>query len=158
MLTLLLSLLLVVVLLPVPAPSSFCTSDSGLSCLALLLHLSLLPCPHLSWWAVLHNCLHHCCTDVPPLPPMLPLFLALLLSLLQLLPMFAAPPARIASSMYNCDSTAIRVAATSCLQLPPATSSSTTTPLSLWLRVNLPLPYPNPALCLQHTPGPTAEG
>ena len=138
MLTLLLLLLLVGVLLSVPAPSSFCTSKAS-SCLALLPDLSLPLRPHLSRWAVLLRCLHHCCTAVPPLPPLFLLFPALLLPLLQHLPL-AAPPARVASTMYSCDSTDHSIASQLSPPVPP--------PLPLVLPPTLQLPPLLPSLLL----------
>ena len=76
--------------------------------------------PHRRWWTVLHSCLHHCCTAVPPLPCLLPLSLALLLAPFHRLPLPAAPPARIASAMYSCANAASSIAS----QLSPSPSSS----------------------------------
>ena len=128
---------------------------------------------------MLHSCIHHCCTDVPPLPPRMTLLLFLLLSLFQCFQMPAAPPDRDASSIDSCDSTSSSIA----FQLPPASSShSTSTPGCLASSTVVcqlspaasssstsqgnapvppspcPCPTPNPALCLQHAPGPTARG
>ena len=88
---------------------------------------------------MLHSCIHHCCTAVPPLPPLMTLLLLLLLSLFQCLQMPAAPPDRSANSIDSCDSTASSIA----FQLPPSASNSTTT---LACGSESPCPCPIPTL------------
>ena len=107
---------------PASSPHACSSPASTLICLQ----------PHRCWWTVLHSCLHHCCTAVPPLPRLLPLSLALLLAPFQRLPLPAAPPARNASTVYSCVSAASSIA--------PQLSPSVPPPLPLVLSPPLQLP------------------